>query len=170
MVSWKLAEDLASVSNESAGRIKNALSGVDDSQVVNTFSGKFGEELGQTPDRALSRGQQTILGTAAIGAGGAALWKGSEAFEARQDRLQQEAQAGVVEDILTDPHLSGDQKFNALKRLRERGFFDRPGDDDPGDDSGLSNFLSDLGLKEYIVILVLVYFTGKAIAGTTQGG
>lgn len=193
MVSPRVASRIARLyPDKSTDDIMSSLRGIDDDVAEELFSGAsradldvgfrtafgtragetageapvvFARALGETPSTVASSGGRTLRTLGLAGAGGAVGFKGFEALQSREERQEKESMLDAVNGILNDPHIGDEQKNALIKDLISRGFFSGDG---PGQGSVLKQLLGGAGIFESVVVLIIIWFIGKALVARMQ--
>lgn len=162
-----LASTIAKTTSATADEAARAAKAVDESKIAQEGVGRAAEEVGKTPQVAVrqpARGVK-ILGGATLGT--AAVWKGGDFLEAREEAKQAASQEEALQRIWEDPHLSNDEKKQLVERLANQGFFDSPGGDEGG--PGIfQRIFGGVGIQSFILALVVIWGGSKVLANAVN--
>lgn len=158
-----------------------------------SFSQRAGQQgiriLADQPSRATTGASEAfsnafkvgVPATAGVAGGAFAAGKFFESQQAKYEQMAREDQAEAMKQLLTDKHLTGKQKARIFRQLASKGFFGFSGGEGQGGDRGIlaritgAIGLGDMSLVETVIVLVVLYFVGKALveyagSGSSSGG
>jgi hypothetical protein len=148
------------------------------SSVAHTAAGWGAKTAADQPSRivgkTLSTGQKTLLGGGAIAGGTLVGSKFLDTEQQRLERLARQDQSAALQEIMNAQHLSGQEKQDLVERLTSQGFFESPstsaGEGDGLFDQVLGGVFGNVGLIEWAIILIALYFGGKAVVAVARDG
>lgn len=129
--------------------LKSAKSAADD------VAKEGAEQASRASSAWASNLRKATLGSAAIGGGAYGIGSVGDAYEAKKSEAQFDAYLKEREDILSDPHLSSEEKGRYLDSLS------RPGSSGGG---GITEWVNNLSITGAIMVVALGYLGIRALS------
>lgn len=168
----RVLEDAYGMSSDAAKRLARA---IDDSNIANNFAIRAADQPARVTEEAggaISRSALFIGGGGAAIGGGIAADQYLQLQEVEEVAQNREEQRAFLEQVLSNPNLDPERKGQLLETALDRGLFSQlgGGGDGGGVFSDIFGGIAGGGLTKTILLLIVVWFGGKAVVSAVGDG